>query len=150
MTEHVTPLDLAVTWDPNGEEMILLRDESRVALAVGYGIDSDHRNVVFEWRHVRHLQSGSPNDEAISGHRLYRSGLSAMGRSGTVSESSLIASLERANRVHRYHDPARFSALTHFIILLKGGVVEVVAESLAVHRLDGTLLSSAAGALDLT
>jgi hypothetical protein len=75
-----------------------------------------------------------PNDEAIEGHRLYYVGLREVRWIGEVLESSLIADLEQRNRVHHRHDPQRFVGLRHWVVRLKGSVVEVVARSCEVVR----------------
>lgn len=88
-----------------------------------------------------------PSDEAISGHRLYGSGLSEVLWVGAVRDSDAIDVLETQNRVHPYHDPSRFRGLSHHVVLLKECVVEVVAESLSIQRVGGTTLDAAVTAL---
>jgi hypothetical protein len=88
-----------------------------------------------------------PNDEAVSGHRLYRKGLSDVGWAGLVRDSQAIDALERQNRVHPNHDPSRFDRLNHHIVLLKERVAEVVAEAVEVRRVEGTTLDAATAAL---
>jgi hypothetical protein len=75
-----------------------------------------------------------PNDEAISGHRLYRVGLREARWVGEVHESELIAELEQRSRVHERHDAARFGDYRHWIVRLKECTVEVVARELVVER----------------
>jgi hypothetical protein len=76
-----------------------------------------------------------PNDEARHGHRLWDAGLCDVLWFGEVSDSALIADLERRNRVHSHHDPRRFDGLRHWIVPLKGSVVEVVARECEVQRI---------------
>ncbi len=71
---------------------------------------------------------GSPNDEAISGHRLAKIGLTAYA-AFEVSNSTWIAELERANRVHHRHDPRMFSSLRHFIFTFHDSTLEFVSRS---------------------
>ena len=63
--------------------------------------------------------------------------------SGEVLESSWIERLERQNRVHPRHDPARFSTLRHFILPLKEDTVEVVARQVTVRRIDASTSNDA-------
>jgi hypothetical protein len=84
-----------------------------------------------------------PNDEAISGHRLYQVGLSDVLWAGLVADSNLIRDLERQNRVHPDHDASWFDALEHHGVLLKECVVEVVAKAVAVERHEGSTLDPA-------
>jgi hypothetical protein len=75
-----------------------------------------------------------PNDEAISGHRLYDASLSRVLWAGEVENSALIAECERRNRVHPMHDAKRFAEYRHWIVRLKEDTVEVVARSVEVAR----------------
>jgi hypothetical protein len=69
---------------------------------------------------------GSPNDEAHNGHPLHSVGLRPY-TFAEVIKSPWIAALERQNRVHPSHDPARFSSLRHFILPFHDGTFECVA-----------------------
>jgi hypothetical protein len=90
----------------------------------------------------------APNDEAISGHRLWRAGLSDVLWLGLVERSALIAQLKRQNSVHPYHDPRRYEFMDHYIAPLKECVAEVVARSVAIHPQGGnTTLESAVAAM---
>ena len=108
--------------------------------------DADQRNVVLVWEGVEFASLSAPNDEAISGHRLWRAGLNDVLWLGLVEDSELIASLRQQNSVHRHHESRRYDFLDHYIAPLKECVVEVVAHSLVVHRHDGSTLESAAAA----
>ena len=72
------------------------------------------------------FQFGPPNDEAISGHRLYPLGLRAY-EAFEVRNSSWIASLEKANRVHSSHTPELFSNYRHFIVAFHDSTLEFIA-----------------------
>jgi hypothetical protein len=136
MAEHVVPLDLGVQWAPNHEHGVLTVSEEGWAQLVlaAHRDDEDKRQVVFYWQHCSAARMEPPNDEAISGHRLYESGLRDVRWVGEVLDSSLIANLERRNRVHDRHDPSRFTSLRHWVLRLKGRVFVVVAESCEVFR----------------
>ena len=86
------------------------------------------------------FQFGPPNDEAISGHRLYALGLRSYG-SFEVLNSSWIASLERANRVHSSHKPEMFSDYRHFILTFHDSTLEFIAESFSASLHEGAVLS---------
>jgi hypothetical protein len=51
-------------------------------------------------RHA-HGRMSDPNDEAISGHRLYGSGLSEVLWAGVIRDSDTVRALEKQNRVTR-------------------------------------------------
>jgi len=145
MRESVVPSPDQIEWDPNAPEAVLVYDEqNRAFLALNsYMDDEDTRCVVFCWNSVHHAQMSGPNDEARSGHRLYNFGLSSLLWMGIVECSSLMHYLERQNSVHERHDPRRFEKLVHYILPLKEGTVEVLAESLTIRRL-GTSTREAA------
>jgi hypothetical protein len=72
------------------------------------------------------LRFGPPNDETISGHRLYRLGLKAYS-AFEVKNSSWIAELEAANRVHQHHRAEVYRAMRHFIFTFHDTTLEFVA-----------------------
>jgi hypothetical protein len=149
MAERVVPWDAGCTWEPNAPEAVLaVSDRGRAVLAVNaHPADPDQDCVIFVWSRSRAAIMGSPNDEALSGHRLYSRGLSDLLWAGKVEQSEWIADLERRNRVHPSHDPARFIRLVHFILPLKEDTVEVIAEEVTVVRRPGPTTSAAAALL---
>lgn len=149
MAERVTILHLDVEWEPNAPEAVLLSgDHGATVLSLNaHRDDEDQRCVVLQWTGTSSACFSGPNDEAISGHRLYGKGLKDVSWAGQVLDSKLVRGLERQNRVHPHHDAARFAQLAHHVVLLKEGVVEVVARSLAVRRFDGSTLEAASTAM---
>ncbi len=140
IAEHVVALDFGVTWAPNVPAAILLSaDSGKTVLALNpHHDDPDRRSVALVWSGSRYACMADPNDEAISGHRLYASGLSDVLWAGAVHDSDLIGALETQNRVHPRHDPAPFVSLTRHVVLLKEWVVEVVAQTISIQRFEGT------------
>ena len=57
--------------------------------------DADQRNVVLVWEGVEFASLSAPNDEAISGDRLWRAGLDDVPWLGLVEDSELIACLKK-------------------------------------------------------
>ncbi|QKC83116.1 hypothetical protein [Mesorhizobium sp. NZP2077] len=86
------------------------------------------------------FQFGPPNDEAISGHRLYALGLRPYG-AFEVRNSSWIASFEKANRVHSSHMPELFSDYRHFILTFHDSTLEFIAESFSTSLGEGAVLT---------
>ncbi|CCV07736.1 conserved hypothetical protein [Mesorhizobium metallidurans STM 2683] len=86
------------------------------------------------------LQFGPPNDEAISGHRLYGLGLRPYS-AFEVLNSSWIASLEEANRAHPSHVPELFSEYRHFILTFHDSTLEFIAESFSTSLREGAVLT---------
>ena len=149
MAEQVVALDLGVTWNPNAPEGLLLSDGfGRTVLGLNpHHSDPDRRCVALVWEGARSASLADPNDEAISGHRLYATGLSQVLWAGVVRDSHHIRALEIQSRVHPRHDPSRFNGLTHYLIRLKECVAEVVAETIAVRRIEGTTLGAVTAAM---
>jgi hypothetical protein len=149
MAEQVVTLDLGVTWDANAPAAILLSDDhGKTVLALNpHHDDPERRSVALVWSGSHYACMADPNDEAISGHRLYASGLGGVLWAGVVRDSRLIRALETQNRVHPRHDPSRFDSLTHHVVLLKECVVEVVAQAVSIQRSVGTTLQAATGAI---
>ena len=97
-----------------------------------YPDDTGDDCVVLIWSGTREAAMGAPNDEALPGHRLYQRGLAELRWAGLVEDSERIAQLR------------------HYILPLKEGVVEVIAETVSVQRRPGTPLHAASFALSPT
>jgi hypothetical protein len=150
-TELVVTLDLGVQWDSGAPEAVLISPDlgAPTVLAIEPQVDDpDQRPVVLRWEHCHASAMEPPNDEALDGHRLYDCGLKDVLWCGEVHDSSWITDLERRNRVHDQHDPAAYERLRHFILPLKECVVEIVAETVSVHRAAGSTLQAAVGILN--
>jgi hypothetical protein len=139
MAERVVELSVGVIWNPNAPHAALVAtDLGPTVLSLRpRGDDPDQRWVVFRWPMSRAAVMEPPNDEAISGHRLYQVGLEGILWAAEVLDSRWIAQLEEQNRVHPYNRPGLFADLRHFLVLTKEVVVEVVAPSIEVLRLEG-------------
>ncbi len=82
--------------------------------------------------------SGSPNDEAFSGHPLASRGLEPYG-AFEVHESSWIREMERRNSVHPSHRGRWLEYLRHFVLAFHDSVFECVAKDLDVTRHQGSV-----------
>ena len=136
MSERVIEIDLGVRWEPNVPEAILIADDAKVALAVRAHFDDvDRRSVVLRWSGVMWSCMGAPNDEALQHHRLYGKGLKGLHWAGQVESSSLLGALSPM-----VHDA---SGHTHYVVLLKEDLVEVIARSVECLRIAGTTREAA-------
>lgn len=144
------PWELAVSWEPNAPGAVLITsDYGRTLLALNAHLDdADQRCVVLVWQSVW-ASIGQPNDEARGGHRLYGVGLAEVLWGGYVEHSSLIADLARQDNVafpgQGYRSPA---TLTHSVVAMKEGVVEVIGAKPRVTRVGGSTASAALAALN--
>jgi|SRR5450756_307964 len=87
-----------------------------------------------EFSSVRAFYLGSPNDEALNGHRLWGRGLSFYSFQEVI-HSDWIAELERRNEAHSQHSKKIFEGLRHFVITFKEQTLECVALTFEVtHR----------------
>ena len=136
MAEHVAAVDLGIECEPNAPAARLTATdagETRLTLRA-HPDDDDQRPVDLVWSGCLVARMEPPNDEAISGHRLYDVGLRDVQWLGEVHESDLVADLERRDRVHIHHSARSYTELRHWVVLLKECTVEVVAHSLRVER----------------
>jgi hypothetical protein len=149
MTERVTPTLAGVEWEPNSPAAVLIAtDAGLAALALSaHPGDTDENCVVLVWSGAYETVMGPPNDEALQGHRLYERGLAGLLWAGVVEQSERIVRLKEDNRVHPRHDAERFSRLHHYVLPLKEGIVEVIAEAVTVQRQPGPPLHAASLAL---
>lgn len=149
MGERVVESGIRIHWEPNAPSAVMVSDDAgRTALALrAHRDDADQRNVVLVWRRVEFAALSAPNDEAISGHPLWRSGLGDVRGLGLVERSALVRALAAQNSVHPSHDQRRYDSLDHYIVPLKERVAEVVAGSVETQRYGGSTLEAAAAAL---
>jgi len=113
---------------------LLLADDGELVLA--YLLESETDEVaIVEFERIRAHYFGPPNDEALSGHPLYKKGLRFYGVY-EVRNSSWVRALERMNRVHPNHRPGMFSDYRHFIFTFHDTTLECIATGVrAVARL---------------
>jgi hypothetical protein len=134
--EWVHPIDLGFTWDPNAPCPCLIQTDNHAFLLLNMFEDtpidvtaSESAQLVgvITWQDLCASLMGPPNDEAISGHRLWDRGLQQVLWAGEVFGSAWVRSLERMNAVHPRHDPRRYEGLRHFVLRLKETTFECVA-----------------------
>jgi hypothetical protein len=77
---------------------------------------------------------GPPNDEAISGHPLYKKGLSSYSCYQVIN-SPWIRIMEQRNSVHPSHRPEGYNGLIHYIFTFHDSTFECIARSLSVQIL---------------
>jgi hypothetical protein len=140
MEEQVVPAWPGLEWEPNAPHAVLVQDDrGRACLALDpHFADPDQRVVVFIWSGCQRVVMGSPNDEGISRHRLFASGLDTLLWTGEVVNSSWLD--EISPMVAR-------PASKHFIVPTKDATIEVLADDLVVQRLPGPTSAAAIDAL---
>lgn len=81
---------------------------------------------------------GSPNDEAIEGHRLYGKGID-VGGAFTIENSLWREELARINSVHSQFDAAYWQSLTHYLLFFKDHTFECLAREVKSEIISGTI-----------
>ena len=101
---------------------------------------ADEAVAVITFKRYRVYKFGPPNDEAITGHPLYKKGLKPYSIF-KVNGSSWIEELEKMNSVHPHHDKKRFDALSHFIFVFHDSTFECVVEGISSEIKSGSVKS---------
>jgi len=150
--DRVVALEGIPPSSAGGPEPVIIADERRVILA--YHVQSaeiwDGKTVRIEDTEGKEpialvrLESrahmfGPPNDEAFSGHPLATRGLHPYG-AFRIEGSSWIRKLERMNRVHRAHEPARFLTLQHLVFAFHDSTFECVCRQFDVRTERGIVV----------
>ena len=112
--ERVIDLDVGVRWSAGAPSAVLISGDFGTVLALYLETDAPgERCVVFRWKYAIAVALEPPNDEAITGHRLYDRGLHDISSAGEVLNSAWVADLERRNRVHPSHKAERYAGDRH-------------------------------------
>lgn len=90
-------------------------------------------SVIVRFHHCYAHMFGPPNDEAFSGHPLYKRGLRPYANF-EVENSSWLRALEVMNSVHPYHNPDRFmEGRHHFVMAFHDSTFECIAAGYTVE-----------------
>ena len=90
--------------------------------------NTDEGIVCIKFEGCNQFKFGSPNDEAIEGHPLYRYGLEAY-TFFEVKNSEWVDTLMKMNRVHFHHKDEYFDKCRHFIYFFHDNCFEIVCNS---------------------
>lgn len=138
--ERVVPFDIGVRWDPNGSDPLLIQEDRQAALIVGPHFDDLGKGlVVIRVDGCDGVWLGPPNDEGVSGHRLWNQGLNGCLWAGEVHYSRWIEELERVASVHHRYTPGARADLRHWILLFKEKTAEVLGTRLSYSFADPSL-----------
>ena len=135
-----------ISWDVGAPLPTLLQSDQSAEL---FFLLPDDGERVGHIRFERLMSSlfGAPNDETFNGHPLHGSGFQPYCAMRVVN-STWIAELERMNRVHRYHEPAAYTVLEHFIFPFHDTTFECVARSFSASTVDRRLADAVKDAVD--
>ncbi|WP_143822972.1 hypothetical protein [Mucilaginibacter sp. MD40] len=130
----------AFSMDTGAPEPFLVSNENKVGLLFHAAEEDEYLNtataylpllVISKFSKCLKFSLGSPNDETLSGHPLYKHGLNSYGLF-EVKGSPLIDDLKAINSVHPYYNKELYEAARHFIITFHDSTFECVAESYQV------------------
>jgi len=102
---------------------------------------------VVEFRSCRAFTLGPPNDEALSGHRLWGKGLEFY-TPHVVENSRWLTELEQRNRVHAHHSPSLFAGLVHYVFTFHDETFECITGSHEVTHISSTYAEVLHGIVD--
>lgn len=97
-----------------------------------------HRIALVEFIGCYAFQFGGPNDEVITGHRLWGKGLVPYS-AHIIANSHWLAEMERINRVHPYYHPDEWRTLKHYLLLFHDENFECLAKGYAIEVLQDSL-----------
>jgi hypothetical protein len=136
--ERIVPIEPPLpTADAGTPEPSVGANEGGAAIAYWTPPRDGSRRVAVVQFAAGRIYFGPPNDEAFNGHPLYEAGLKPY-EFAEVLNSPWIAAMERMNRVHPYHDPARFAALHHFVLPFHDSTFECVAATVRASVTEAT------------
>jgi len=87
-------------------------------------------------------QFGPPNDEAFSGHPLYKKGLRPYGVF-EIKASSWVDYFEKMNSVHPSHKKELFQKYRHFVFSFHDTTLEIISDKFEFDIITGSLKSAA-------
>mgnify|MGYP000318391552 CR=1 FL=1 len=95
--------------------------------------DEDDGIVTVKFNRFEQFKFGSPNDEAISGHPLFKLGLEPYSIQRVV-DSEWIKELIKINSVHPYHQEDSFDKYEHFIFFFHDRCFEIVSNDYSIEE----------------
>ncbi|MBN2738898.1 MAG: hypothetical protein JXR70_18090 [Spirochaetales bacterium] len=124
--EQLKLLNIPINIDPGGTLPEIHSDELTLKISF-YLLDKEQR-ASLNFYGLTIYKFGYPNEEAISGHRLNKSGLRPF-QFFEIKQSNWIKEIEKANRVHPYHKKNLFADKKHYILPFHDSTLEVIADS---------------------
>ena len=103
-------------------------DENWDGTYVNIRDDNDKGIACIKFKGCTQYKFGSPNDEAIEGHPLYKYGLQAYAFF-EVKNSEWVKTLMKMNRVHYCHRDEYFDNCKHYIYFFHDNCFEIVCDS---------------------
>lgn len=137
--EAVEKIEFDLEWEPNVPAPILISTEKNTFLILLKEELNNNKNeyLVIKFLNSIQVKFGSPNDEVLSGHRLYKNGLSFYS-ANIVKNSKWIEEIKQINKVHPRYNEKRWENLKHYIFTFVDSTFESIAEGFCVDIFTGT------------
>ena len=128
--------------DPGAPLPLCVSNEEKALVAyilseLETGKDFGDEFIVLDFGSCLSTMFGSPNDEVLNGHPLYKRGLRHYG-SWEVLNSSWLRSLIKVNSVHPQHNPEAFAGKRHFVMTFHDSTFECLSEGVKVLDFRGS------------
>jgi hypothetical protein len=153
--EYAVPMDIGAVWSGGAPLPHLLASGGRTFLAfyledddpdwdgtyariVDPASGAEEALALVELVGCVSVKMGSPNDEVLHGHPLYRRGLGGYG-TYVVENSRWLAELIEINRVHDRFDPDAWRDAKHFMLVFHDETVDAVADRIEVQPVRGSM-----------
>jgi hypothetical protein len=126
---------------------VILADEHTVVLEyyMQDGLIKDGEEVdqvaIVTFSRCLSYSSGPPNEEAISGHPLYKKGLRPYSFF-RVNNSSMINRFKNMNKVHPYHNDSLYDDYVHYILCFHDSIFECISKDVTYEISTGTLFEN--------
>ena len=139
----VIPFDLDIPWDTGAPEVKLFSTEYKTILCY-YNFDDAYnengdisiseRTVLIEFDRCILHKFGSPNDETLGGHPLYKKGLKFYS-AHVVRNSNWIEEIKNISKIHDRYLPGMYDDMKHYIFCFKDSTYECIAENFSFEVL---------------
>lgn len=123
--EHIKlPFDI----DYGAPTPIIYSTEHQVKLSFYLSREDDNKRGLIIFDGLCQFKFGYPNEEAITGHKLYREGLYPLSFY-EIKKSSWLQEIIDANKIHPYHKDSQFEKYRHYFFPLHDNSFEILAEN---------------------
>ncbi|GGD14803.1 protein kinase family protein [Hyunsoonleella pacifica] len=127
MMNEIKLIDLPFDIDYGAPIPIIYSTENEVKLSFYLEHKDDNTRGVIIFNGLCQYKFGYPNEEAISGHYLYKKGLYPLSFY-EIKNSSWLTEIINSNKVHPYHKDSLFDDYRHFFFPMHDNSFEILAK----------------------
>lgn len=122
----VVPVPTLLRCETGSPDPLLIQTEGDAYLT--FSLYEERERGAIRFKRCQSAKFGYPNNEALSGHPLYRFGLILYDLQ-LVRNSPWLEEIKKMNRVHRSHDDSLHPHLNHYVFPLHDSTFECIAAS---------------------